>query len=125
MNNNIKLIIFSSIFFSASCCQFDEYFIPGVSFSSSMQHEFREKLQQQKLLIFDDLSDFSPNFIGTLVTQKSLDRAMSQAFEKFGLAYRTDFERNRKKFELKDIEKITKQEAKIKNLLVQVVRKNH
>ncbi len=87
-----------------------------------MQFEFRAQLQCCKLEQFDDLSGFSHNFIGVLVTQASIDQAVSKAFEKFGLAYPVYADRNRKKIELKDLEKITGQEQKIKELLVQIVR---
>jgi hypothetical protein len=107
-----------------SCRQFAENSIPVVFFTLTMKFEFRELLQKHNLLKFDELSGFSEKFIGTLVTQQNIDRAVSQAFEKFGLAFRADAQRNRTIFELKNIEKYTSQEAKIKELLVRVVRKN-
>lgn len=128
MHKNLNIIFFLTIFssdlFSMSCRQFAENSIPVVFFTLTMKFEFRELLQKHNLLKFDELSGFSEKFIGTLVTQQNIDRAVSQAFEKFGLAFRADAQRNRTIFELKNIEKYTSQEAKIKELLVRVVRKN-
>lgn len=128
MHKSLNIIFFLTIFlsdlFSMSCRQFAENSIPVVFFTLTMKFEFRELLQKHNLLKFDELSGFSEKFIGTLVTQQNIDRAVSQAFEKFGLAFRADAQRNRTIFELKNIEKYTSQEAKIKELLVYVVRKN-
>lgn len=118
------LALFSSMsVFSISCWQLAENNIPAVKFTSIMQFEFRAKLSPE-LLHFDNASGFSKNFIGVTVSQKTIEAAMSQAFESFGIKAREIANRQRKNFELKDIEKISQQEALMKDLLLQAVRQN-
>lgn len=71
----------SSNIFTMHCVAAAENTIPKVIFTISMQSDFREQLKQYQLEIFDHLSEFSNNFIGTMVTQASIDRAMSQALK--------------------------------------------
>lgn len=126
MRNHLQSIFaicfFSSNIFSISCQTLAENSIPAVPFSSTMQFEFRQKLSSD-LLNFDNLSDFSQNFIGTPVTQKNIDVAMRKAFEIFGRKIREVTERNQNTFELKNIEKIADQEKRMKAILIDVVRK--
>ncbi len=127
MHSNIKIIIvsfvvFSSNLFSMRGITLAENNIPEVKFSSSMQQEFHQDLSPQ-LKEFDDLSDFSIQFIGKTVTQKNIDAAMSKAFEIFGLKLRKKREQDRKQFELNDIADVANQEAAMKTILIESVKK--